>query len=488
MSTVSKQRRIEKALTKYSEVESIEHAETVLQWDQVVNMPQEGIEKRANSRADLAVLWQQKLLDIKPVIKWAKGRDHVEKGIIREFKSFFEHYEKIPLELTHEMNKLASHAMFHWEIAKKKSDFSVLKPYLEKNVELHQKLAEHLGYEEHPYDSMVNIFEFEMSTRQLDRMFSHLLPNLRRIREKVEMPDHHRLEEVGYSKRAMKRLTGELERMLNISSEAFRSDVSAHPMAWVFDTNDVRITTVFDKKDFRNSLFDSIHELGHAMYGFQLGERLKGTPAQVAVSFGFDESQSRFWENVVGHSKSFSKLIEPMVKRHLGINESWQEIYNYFNMLKTGASVRVSANELDYDFHIALRYEIEKNLVSGAVKVSELPQIWEQKMLDYVGVKPKNDREGILQDPHWLDSEAFGYFPTYTLGNVISGMIWKEIGNLDELVEQARFDIIRNWLGENIHQHGSIYTPQELLKNVFRDTYNPDSYVEYLEQKYLIRN
>lgn len=489
MATVmKKETRLQTALKNYKPISSVEHLEALGYLDQRVYMKDAGIEERAQVMGDIAVIYQKMMLDIAPQIKYLKGRNTIEKGILKEFRAQLVYHQKVPLELTFKVNKLASEAERVWRTARKKSDFKILQPYLEKNVEMHRQIAEHLTYESHPYDAMVDLFEFGMRVKQADPIFAKLLPALKRIKNKTDMPTSHRLESLNYSKGAMKRLTKELEQVLKISSKAFRSDVSEHPFMVMLSTKDVRITTTFQKRDFKNSLFDSLHEFGHAIYAFQLDPRLKYTPAEGSASFGIDESQSRLWENVIGHSMSFVKVLQPLLKKHFNINESDEEIYNYFNMLKTGAVIRTSANELDYDAHIAIRYYIERDLMEGSLEVSELPQVWNEYMKKYVGIEATNDRDGILQDPHWTEAQAFGYFPTYTLGNMISGMIWKEIGNFDQLVEEKKFDYIRKWLAENIHAYGSIYDPKDLLEKVFRKTYDTDAYIEYLEKKYLQRN
>lgn len=476
--------RLQEAIKGYEVVRSLRHAGKVMFLDQEEKMPKGGIEARANAMGDVEVLIREKLLALEQNLEGLEGRNDIEKGIIKEFWSEITFVKSLPAELIREMEVKSSTTIQTWKVAKKRSNFKLIQQELERIVEIKRKVAEHLGYNEHPYDALVDLYEHEMTAKQVDLIFDKLLPNLKRIREKANMREEHPLEQLEHSKPGMRRIAREMEKLLNISSDNFRKGISEHPYTVPLDLKDVRITTSYHKRDFKHSLFDGLHELGHALYAFQVDKRLKNTPAEDDASFGIDESQSRFWENVVGHSESFVRMLHPLLVKHLKITESPEEVYSYFNLLKHDAVIRMASNELEYDSHIAIRYKIEKGLIGGDIKVSELPQVWNEYMLKYIGIKPANDREGVLQDMHWYSGD-FGYFPTYTLGNIVSGMIWKKIGNLDELIEQRRFDYIRVWLGENIHQYGAMYNPKDLLQKVFRKDYNAEDYIEYLEQKYI---
>ncbi|MDE1870069.1 MAG: carboxypeptidase M32 [Candidatus Micrarchaeota archaeon] len=476
--------RLQEAIRGYEVVKSLRHASKVMFLDQEEKMPKGGINARANAMGDVEVVIREKLLALENKIEGLEGRNDIEKGIIKEFWSEIVYAKSLPEELIREMEVKSSTTSEVWKVAKKRSNFKLVQPDLERIVEMKRSAAEHLGYNEHPYDALVDLFEHEMTVKQMDAIFDTLLPNLKRIREKANMREEHPLEQLEHSKPGMRRIARELEKMLNISSDNFRKGISEHPYTVSLDLKDVRITTGYHKRDFKQGLFDGLHELGHALYALQIDQRIKDTPAEDDASFGIDESQSRFWENIVGHSESFVRMLHPFLVKHLKITDSPEEVYSYFNLLKHDAVIRMASNELEYDLHIALRYRIEKGLIGGDIKVSELPQVWNEYMLKYIGIKPANDREGVLQDMHWYTGD-FGYFPTYTIGNIVSGMIWKKIGNLDELIEQKRFDYIRLWLGENIHQYGAMYNPKKLLQNVFRKDYNADDYIEYLEQKYI---
>jgi carboxypeptidase Taq len=265
-------------------------------------------------------------------------------------------------------------------------------------------------------------------------------------------------------------------------------DLSTHPFEASISRDDVRITTRYEGKDFRSAMFSTIHESGHAIYELQIDEKLEFSPIGISVSNGFHESQSRFWENVIGRSRSFVSLIRSTLQENLDFVTPYTEeqLYYYFNLVRPG-KIRVDADELTYNFHTALRYELEKKMIGGEVTVSELPQIWNEMMGDYLGIIPKNDSEGILQDIHWSQG-SFGYFPTYSLGNVIAGMIWYNIGkeiSLDEKIRAGEVEPIKNWLYQKIHRWGSTFAPKDLSKRSLGEPFNPERLVRYLEQKFL---
>jgi carboxypeptidase Taq len=286
----------------------------------------------------------------------------------------------------------------------------------------------------------------------------------------------------------MKRVNAEVLRILGMPEKTFRMDVSTHPFTSGIAVEDVRITTRYEGVNFKDTIYSVIHECGHALYELQTDPALEFTPLSRATSLGVHESQSRFWENVIGRSREFTKLIYPILKKHLPFLNGYSEedVYRYFNMVKPSL-IRVDADELTYNFHIVLRYEVEKKLIGGDLSVSEVPAYWNEKMEEFVGVRPKNDADGVLQDIHWSGG-GIGYFPTYSLGNVIAGMIRNRIQkdiDLKETVKRAEIAAIKTWLKENIHKLGATYSPKQLQTKLFEETYNPQHLVTYLEQKYL---
>jgi carboxypeptidase Taq len=327
----------------------------------------------------------------------------------------------------------------------------------------------------------------------MDSILSRLIPNLKSIVAKVtkekKFPKRHKLESVRYDLRVMEAVNAEIVKILRMpTGERFRMDVSTHPFTTAFSLNDVRITTRYEGKDFRSSMYSTMHECGHAIYGLQVSEELDYTPIATGASSGIHESQSRFIENVVGRSLEFSKMIAPMLKSHLKFLRPYdaEDLYYYFNLVRP-SFIRVDADELTYNFHIAIRYEIEKKLIAGQISVAELPSVWGEYFQDYLGIRPKKDSEGVLQDIHWSGG-GFGGFPSYTIGNVVDGIIWRNIQkdlDLGVVIRRKQVKKIRSWLREKIHKWGGTFAPKELLRREFGDGYNPDHLASYLEQKYV---
>jgi carboxypeptidase Taq len=277
--------------------------------------------------------------------------------------------------------------------------------------------------------------------------------------------------------------------LLQLDMERFRMDVSTHPFTEAMGLNDVRITTRYEGTDFKKSISSTIHEAGHALYNLQCDKTLSVTPVEGGSSLGLHESQSRFWENIVGRSLAFIQLISPLIRKKVSFaNQATDdELYLYFNNVKADY-IRVDADEVTYNLHIAIRYEIEKKIFGDELHVCEIPEFWNDRMEQLLGVRPTNDSQGVLQDTHWSNG-LFGYFPTYTLGNLVSAIIaskmHKDLENYEEDIKGGNFMPIREWLRLKIHQHGSVFAPKTLLKNTFNEDYNPDYFVSYIENKYL---
>jgi carboxypeptidase Taq len=338
----------------------------------------------------------------------------------------------------------------------------------------------------------MDLFEEGLTTHDVDRVFSPLITALKRILSRIvsskSFPSSHKLEDVAYDEQDMRRVNQEVLRILGMPDKTFRMDVSTHPFTSGMSLDDVRITTRYEGKSFRETIFSVIHECGHALYDLQVDHSLQYTPLAGGPSLGIHESQSRFWENFVGRSREFTNLLYPILKKHLTFVSEYSEddIYRYFNLVRPSL-IRVAADEVTYNFHIVVRYEVEKKLISGEAKVSEIPKIWDDMMEEYVGIRPKTLAEGVLQDVHWSGG-MIGYFPTYSLGNVIAGMISNRMQrdlSVPDIVARGDLGPIKLWLEENIHKWGSIYSPKELQKKILGDAYNPEYLVKYLEKKYL---
>jgi len=492
---MSKNPVIQQVLESYKPIWALNHAGGLLEWDLETYMPVDAAKSRGFAEAQIALMRQQKVLGLRETVSKAEkldGLSDYEKGVVRNIKRELKYFTKIPPGLVEELKRTATEATVVWREARKKSDFALFEPYLEKIVQLKKEEADKLGYEGHPYNALMDLFEEDLTTQDVDRVFSPLVSNLKRILGKIvssrSFPSSHKLEDVAYDEEAMRNVNNEVLRVLGMPDKTFRMDVSTHPFTAGMSLDDVRITTRYEGKSFRETIFSVIHECGHALYDLQVDHSLEYTPLAGGPSLGIHESQSRFWENFVGRSREFTNLLYPILKKNLTFISQYSEedIYKYFNLVGPSL-IRVAADEVTYNFHIIVRYEVEKMLIGGEATVSEIPAIWDDLMEEYVGVRPKNLAEGVLQDVHWSGG-LIGYFPTYSLGNVIAGMITSRMKrdlNVQDIIKRGDMNPIKAWLRENIHKWGSIYSPKDLQKKVLGDVYNPEYLVKYLEEKYL---
>ncbi|MDA4112115.1 MAG: carboxypeptidase M32, partial [Thaumarchaeota archaeon] len=433
---------------KFKPIWALNSAGSLLGWDLEVNMPKMGAVARGIVAAEISLLEQKLMSDLYPFLEHADKAqgdlNDCEKGVIRVLKRKHKFYTKIPPSLLEAEQKISVESTVAWRAAREKSDFRAFKPYLEKTVAMKIEEAEKLGYEKHPYNALLDLYDEGLTVDDMDSLFSRLIPALKRILEKLRSDPSYisdsPLLEIRYDAESMKKVNEKLTDILGMPKDRFRMDISTHPFMEGIARDDVRITTRYEGKDFRSSMYSVVHESGHAIYELQIDEKLDYTALGRAVSNGFHESQSRFWENVVGRSRSFVSLVEPALRENLDFIAPYdkEQLYAYFNLVRPGL-IRVDADELTYNFHIALRYELEKKLLDGKISPSDLPSIWSEMMDDYLGITPGNDAEGALQDVHW-SSGSFGYFPTYTLGNIISGMIWHNIRKeipLEDIVQKG---------------------------------------------------
>ncbi len=483
----------------YRLVWSINHSLSLLRWDMETHLPSKGFEERGIAVSELSVLRRRLLLDnkLEEMLYRAEAKESelndYEKGIVRVLKREVDRLKKIPERIIAELNMTTVKANNAWREAREKSDYRIFKPYLKKIVELNREIAERIGYEEHPYDALLDLYEEGWKSREADRMFETIAPNLKNVLEKVISegiyPSQHPLEQRKYEISNAEKINRRILEILGFPWDRARIDLSPHPFTTSMGINDVRITTRYEGVDIKRTVYSVIHEYGHALYELQIDERLSATPIANGVSMGVHESQSRFWENVVGRSKSFSNILAKLLKENLtGLEDlTGEEVYFYVNTVRPGY-IRVEADELTYNFHIILRYKLEKMLIAGEISVDDVPGLWNDMMEEYLGIRPPNDRLGVLQDIHWSGG-SIGYFPTYSLGTVLSAQIKyyleKNLGKLDQLIAEGRYEGIKEWLREKIHRYGSTYPPKILIEKAFGEKVNPDYYNRYIVEKFL---
>ncbi len=485
--------KIKKTISYYRRIWSLSHAQALLSWDMQVNMPKMGIKERSVAQSEISGLIHDFLINPKFVslvesLK-TESLNEYEKGVLRVLERKIRIAKSLPIEFVKRKSKIESKAVIAWEVAKKKNNFKKFEGWLQKIIEVSKEMAEYLGYEKYPYDALLDLYEEGLRMKDLEKMFEKLEKKLRNFLEKLEFYSEHPLEKEGYEKEKMERVNLNILKLFGFPlGKRSRIDISSHPFTQEFGINDVRITTRYEGFDFKRSLLSTIHEFGHALYELQVDKRFMFSPIEGGVSLGIHESQSRFWENIIGRSKEFCRLIFPILKRELPFIKSYTEedIYNYFNLVKP-SPIRTEADEVTYNLHIILRYKLEKLMINEKVKAKELPEIWNEEMEKIIGIRPKNYREGILQDIHW-SLGSIGYFPTYTLGTLLAAQlrfyILKEIPEFYEQISAGKFSLIKEWLREKIHRFGSMYSPKDLLMKSLGEKINYKYFLKYLKEKY----
>ena len=486
---------VREILKRYTQIWALGHSGAVLGWDTETHMPQSGARPRGIALGQIAVMAQKATIELDGLVRKAekaKDLDETEKGVVRVLRRSLDYYTKVPPELVEELQRVTTEATVVWRNARKKSDFKLFRPHLEKIVDIQIKVADKLGYEKHPYNALMDLFEEGFTVRDADAVYSTLIPESKKLLAKVTAggvyPSRHPLESVKYDTPAMEAVNQGVVGILKMPADRFRMDVSTHPFTVGIASDDVRITTRYEGVNFKATLYSTIHESGHAIYHLGIDKKLAYTPVSDGASFGIHESQSRFWENVVGRSREFVPLLDPLLRKNLRFVKGHDDesLYRYFNTVRK-SFIRVDADELTYNFHTAVRYEVEKKVIAGEVKVSEIPSLWNDTFDEYLDMRPKNDAEGALQDVHWSNG-SFGYFATYTLGNIVAAMVWHKMKD-GELVRGAleKEDIgqLKEWLGTNIHRYGAIYPPKALQEKVFGEAYNAGRLLAYFDRKFL---
>ncbi|MGB9943591.1 carboxypeptidase, partial [Bacillus subtilis] len=407
-------------------------------------------------------------------------------------KKEYEENKKIPEAEYKEYVILCSKAETAWEEAKGKSDFSLFSPYLEQLIEFNKRFITYWGYQEHPYDALLDLFEPGVTVKVLDQLFTELkeavIPLVKQVTASGNKPDTSFLTKA-FPKEKQKELSLYFLQELGYDFDGGRLDETVHPFATTLNRGDVRVTTRYDEKDFRTAIFGTIHECGHAIYEQNIDEALSGTNLSDGASMGIHESQSLFYENFIGRNKHFwtpyyQKIQEASPEQFKDI--SLDDFVRAINESKP-SFIRVEADELTYPLHIIIRYEIEKAIFSNEVSVEDLPSLWNQKYQDYLGITPQTDAEGILQDVHWAGGD-FGYFPSYALGYMYAAQLkqkmLEDLPEFDALLERGEFHPIKQWLTEKVHIHGKRKKPLDIIKDATGEELNVRYLIDYLSNKY----
>ncbi|MFC0214741.1 carboxypeptidase M32 [Paenibacillus chartarius] len=481
-------------------MKSYEEAIGLLYWDMRTGAPKKGIPGRSEVVGELSdVHFRMSVseqmggfLDALTQPEANAQLDAVTRRMVEECKKDYDRNKKIPPELNQEYVVLTSKAEAVWEDAKHNDDFAMFLPYLEKIVEMNLQFIELWGYEGHKYNALLDLYEPGMTVAKLDEVFATVraraVPLLQAIAASPYQPDRSFLAQT-FAKEQQKAFSLFMLKEMGYDFEAGRLDETVHPFATGLSPNDVRITTRFLPDDVVSAVMATIHECGHALYEQNIGEELYGTNMAGGVSMGIHESQSRFWENMIGRSGAFWNRYYGDLQRHFPGQLDGVEAAAFVRAINhiEPSLIRIEADELTYNLHIMVRYEIEKGLFDGSMKVADLPEIWNSKYKEYLGIEPPTNALGVLQDVHWAGG-SFGYFPSYSLGNMYAAQLLntleKQLPNVFELVEAGQLLPIKEWLADNIHKHGKLYQPSELIRRVTGEDLNPEYLLGYLENKY----
>jgi len=475
---------------------ALRHALSLMNWDLQTYMPLSGIADRCRAREEIESIIHRILRSsrTRSLLNEAKSRQDslnvYERGLVRIVEREVRIAESLPEELVRKRARLSAKATIVWRQARERNDFSVFSSYLAQIINVARKVSERLGYEEHPYDALLDLYEEGLKVRDLEAMFSVLVPEIRRILRSVERrgfyPSSHPLERELYDRNGANQLVKKLLDKLGWPWDRGRVDESPHPFTMSMGINDVRITVRYEGRNIKKLIYALLHEYGHALYELQQDPRLKMTPLSTGVSLGVHESQSRFWENIVGRSPWFTRLVKQLADDTLKITSSidYRDFYIYVNTVKPGP-IRVDADEITYNLHIYLRFVLEKELIEGTLNVNELPQAWNELSQKLLGVTPSNHAEGVLQDIHWSLGDL-GYFPAYTIGDIIASMILFKItqGKPENMGEMSIEDL-KLWLRDNIHRWGRVYEPRKLVMRSLGEDLNAKKLIDYLEWKYI---
>jgi carboxypeptidase Taq len=492
--------KLDQLKARLAEIADLQGAGAVLHWDQQTYMPTGGAAARAEQLATLHKLAHESftadeigtLLDAAARETSGLDYDSDEASLVRVTRRDYDKARKIPSTLVAELTRATSLGNEAWVQARTHSDFAHFQPHLERIVALEIQLAEALGYSEKIYDALLDQYEPGMKTAQVAATFAEIKPYLirlaREIGERKDLVDDSVLHRT-YDEQTQWDFGVEVIKRFGYDFTRGRQDRAPHPFTIGFSLNDVRITTRFDKNFLPTALFGTLHECGHALYGLGVSPSLERTPLAEGASLGIHESQSRLWENLVGRSRGFWKFYYPRLKATFPkqlADVKPEDFYKAINKVEPSL-IRVEADEATYNLHIMLRFDLENAMLEQKVKIADLPDAWNAKMEEYLGLTPPDDAQGVLQDIHWSDG-YLGYFPTYALGNLISAQLWgqalKEIHDLPSQIEAGEFKALREWLRVKIHQHGRKFMPVELLQRITETGLQAEPYLTYIRSKF----
>ena len=484
---------------RMAELSDLGSLSRLLFWDQQTMMPPGGAEARAERAATLSLAIHARESDpelgrlLDTLEAWVAGEDPDSDDVRLVYwtRRDYEKSVRVPPELAAEMTKARALGQHAWQEARAANDYGRFRDFLQRHVELRRRYVECFEGFEHPYDALLDDFEPGLTTAELRPLFAQLRDALVPLVAAAGDAGQARNDGALLGKFG---IDAQRIAVLNVLEEigfdpqTWRLDPTLHPFAAGLAPDDIRLTTKYDESDFAVALYSALHEFGHGLYEAQVDRGLFRTTLDDPVSLGVHESQSRMWENIVGRSRAFCAWMHPRLSEWLPGTVDGLDAAGLYRAVNTvqPSLIRTEADETTYNLHIVLRFELEVALVEGTVSVDDLPTAWEEGMERLLGIQVPTVADGVLQDVHW-STGLFGYFPTYTLGNLIASQLWERIvedlPDLDEQLERGEFAPLREWLREHVHRHGRKYLPRELLRRITGDDLRVEPFLDYLRAK-----
>jgi carboxypeptidase Taq len=490
------QKKYEYFRQKLSKIADIQYSIAVLNWDQETYLPKKGVQHRAQQIATLSgmaheLATSEELGKLLEELSKDNSITEVEKKNVVTSLKHYKKATKLTTDFVIRLSNTTSEAFHAWLNARKEDNFDLYIPALEKMVAIQREKAEIYGYEEHPYNALMDDYEPGATVAEIDALFKDVKEQLTPFTQEIfgkAKPDNSFMFK-HYPQQKQWDFGIKILAQLGYDFEAGRQDLSEHPFTTSFSPLDVRVTTRVDENNFYDMLWSCIHEGGHALYEQGLQPEQYGLPCGEAISLGIHESQSRLYENNVGRSLAFWKAnysaLQQIFPENLK-NVSLETFYKGANIVEP-SFIRTDADELTYHFHIMIRYEIEKQLIGGKIEVKDLKEIWNNAYKKYLNIDVPSDKKGVLQDVHWSHG-GFGYFPTYSLGSFYAAQFFqqakKDIPALESEIEKGNMQPLLSWLREKIHQHGKFYTAQEVCEKATGEKLNFSYFMNYAKEKY----
>ena len=491
----------ESLMAKQKDIETIGQISGLLGWDQEVMMPPKAAPLRAEQMAWLSKTRHRLMIDpeMGDLLSQAEnendGKDPVRSGNLRLVRDAYDKATKQPSEFVERMARHKSKSIVSWTEAREKNDFSIFRDDLSTMIDLVRELADLLGYENEKYDALLDLYESGLTVARLDPLFAGLRDSSVPLIQSVNQSGDNSNDWVyrhEWSIEGQQKLSHALSEAVGFDFQAGRRDESTHPFCGGANPDDVRWTTRYDLKEPWGAIFGALHETGHALYEQGRPRNLDFEPSGHANGLGVHESQSRLWENQVGRSLAFCEWSLPMWKEHFPKNMEGvtaEMLWRAINQVEPSL-IRVESDEATYNLHIMIRYEVEKLLISGELEIDALPDAWDDMYERYLGIRSPDRKQGVLQDIHW-SMGAFGYFPTYTLGNLYSAQLLQAARNdleseghtLEDDWKEGSFSPLLEWMRTNVHHRGSILTPADLIEEATGDAPIPEPFVDYLKNK-----